>query len=170
MTTTTTSFGETLRTAVDIAHTTVWGVMTTVDAKGRPRNRVVHPVWQHDGGSLVGWLTTRRTPLKTAHLANNPHVSLAYVSATTDFACFDCTAEWVEDPAGKQACWDAFGSAPEPVRYDPANIWPDGPASETFAVLRFTPYRVQAARAADMAKGTPPGLVRLPAAPAHSAR
>jgi general stress protein 26 len=153
--------GGVIETAVDIAHQTVWGVMTTVDARGRPRNRVVHPVWVWDGGRLTGWLTTRRTPLKVRHLAGNPHVSLAYIGANTDFAYFDCTAEWVEDMAGKQACWDAFVNAEDPVRYDPANIWKDGPGSGTFAVLRFTPYRVQAARASDIAKGIPPGLVRL---------
>jgi hypothetical protein len=47
------------------------------------------------------------------------------------------------------------------VRYDPSSIWPDGPASETFAVLRFTPYRVQAGLAADVAQGIRAGLVRL---------
>lgn len=147
--------------AIAIAHAAVWGVLTTVDAKARPRNRVVHPVWEFDGERVTGWLTTRRTPLKTRHLAANPNVSVAYIGAGTDFAYFDCTADWVEDAAGKQACWDAFLSAPEPVRYDPSNIWPEGPAAETFAVLSFSPYRIQSARAEQMAKGEKPSLVRL---------
>ena len=147
--------------AIDIAHNTVWCVMTTVDTQGRPRSRVVHPVWVLDGGELTGWLTTRRTPLKSRHLAHNPHISLAYIAANTDFAYFDCTAAWVEDPAGKRACWDAFLEAPEPVRYDPANIWPDGPTSETFAALRLAPYRVQWARAERISRGEKAHLVRL---------
>ena len=151
---------ETINEAVAIAHATVWGVMTTVDASGRPRNRVVHPVWVFDGETLTGWLTTRRTPLKSGHLAANPHVSLAYIGAMTDFAYFDCTAEWVDDPPGKQACWDAFLAAEEPVRYDPASIWPEGPGAPGFAVLRFRPYRVQAARSTTIAAGKPAGLVR----------
>lgn len=150
-----------VETAIAIAHSTVWGVMTTVDSRGRPRNRVVHPVWVRKAEQLNGWLTTRKTPLKLHHLAGNPHVSIAYVGAGTDFAYFDCTAEWVDDDKGKQECWQAFLDAPEPVRYDPASIWPGGAGSASFAVLRFTPYRVQAARAADMARGIPPGLVRL---------
>lgn len=150
-----------IKDAIDIAHATVWGVLTTVDAKGRPRNRVVHPVWEFDGERVTGWLTTRRTPLKTRHLAGNPNVSVAYIGAGTDFAYFDCTAEWVADLEGKQACWDAFLAAPEPVRYDPASIWPEGPGAETFAVLRFTPYRIQSARAEQMAKGEQASLVRL---------
>ena len=152
---------ETIEQSVAIAHQVIWGVMTTVDAKGRPRSRIVHPVWRFDGERLTGWLTTRRTPVKTGHLAANPHVSLAYMSATTDFAYFDCTAEWVDDAEGKRACWDAFVNAPEPVRYDPASIWPDGAGSETFAVLRFRPYRVQTAWAEQIGRGEKAGLVRL---------
>lgn len=152
---------QTVRTAIAIAHDTVWGVLSTVDRIGRPRNRVVHPVWEFDGKRALGWLTTRKTPVKSAHLAANPYVSLAYLGKGTDFAYFDCTAEWVDDAAGKQACWDAFLNAPEPVRYDPASIWKDGPGAESFAVLRFAPYRVQAARAEGIAKGERAGLVRL---------
>lgn len=147
--------------AVDIAHHVVWAVMTTVDGLGRPRSRIVHPVWVLHGGRLTGWLTTRRTPLKARHLATNPHVSLAYVGANTDFAYFDCMAEWAEDPDARRECWDAFLEAPPPVHYDPATIWPNGPDSESFAALRFTPYRVQAGRAERIAQGEKPGLVRF---------
>ena len=152
---------ETLELAVAIAHETVWCAMTTVDSQRRPRSRIVHPVWQLAGEQLQGWLTTRRTPLKSAHLAGNPFISLAYIAPTTDFAYFDCRAEWVEDEAGKRQCWEAFLSAPEPARYDPASIWPEGPESETFSALRFTPYRVQAARAAQVGRGEKASLVRL---------
>jgi general stress protein 26 len=142
-----------LEDAVEIAHSTVWCVMTTVDARGRPRNRLVHPVWVFANGALTGWLTTRVTPIKVRHLAGNPNVSLAYIASNTDAAFFDCTAQWVEGDAGKQECWNAFLEAPEPVRYDPATIWPAGAGDPNFAVLRFAPYRVQALRAADVAKG-----------------
>lgn len=147
--------------AIDIAHHVIWAVMTTVDAKGRPRSRIVHPVWTFDGERLTGWLTTRPTPVKTRHLAANPHVSLAYMAANTDFAYFDCTARWVTDGDGKQACWDAFVNAPEPVRYDPANIWKDGPGSESFAALKFTPYRIQAARSERIGRGEKAGMVKF---------
>ena len=152
----------TIKTAMEIAHSTVWCAMTTVDAKGRPRSRVVHPVWTFDGATLTGWLTTRRTPVKTAHLARTPFVSLAYIGAGTDFAYFDCRAEWVSD-AEKVACWQAFLDAPEPARYDPATIWPEGPEAGTFEGLRFTPYRVQAARSEQIGRGEAAGLVRFSA-------
>jgi general stress protein 26 len=154
-----------LSEAMEIAHSTIWCAMTTVDAHGRPRSRIVHPVWKMDGGRVTGWLTTRPTPLKSRHLANNPHVSLAYIAANTDFAYFDCTASWVDDPADKRKCWQAFLEAPEPVRYDPASIWPDGPTSENFAALRFTPYRIQWARAERIGRGEKPSLVRLAPTP-----
>lgn len=150
-----------LEDAIAIAHSTVWCVMTTVDGLGRPRNRLVHPVWAIADGALTGWLTTRITPIKVRHLAGNPNVSLAYIASNTDAAFFDCTAHWVEDDAGRLRCWKAFLEAPEPLRYDPATIWPAGPTDPNFAVLRFAPYRVQALRAADVAKGHKAAPVRL---------
>jgi general stress protein 26 len=151
----------TIELAMEIAHRTVWAMMTTVDDHSRPRSRVVHPVWTLENGAPLGWLTTRKTPLKTRHLATNPHVSLAYMAANHDLAYFDCTAEWADEPENKQRCWHAFLDAPEPARYDPATIWPDGPDSPDFAVLRFQPYRIQAGLAADVAAGRKLRIARL---------
>ena len=53
---------------------TQWATMTTVDERGRPRGRLVHPVWEEP----VGWLATGRRSFKAGHLARNPYVSLAY--------------------------------------------------------------------------------------------
>ena len=39
--------------------------------------------------------------------------------------------------------------------YDPAPIWPDGPAADGFVALRLEPWRVQAKGAAAMAAGEP---------------
>ena len=152
---------QTIEDAIDIAHHVVWGAMTTADSEGRPRNRIVHPVWTLEFGEPVGWLTTRKTPLKVRHLAGNRNVSIAYIASNTDFAYFDCTAEWVEDEDGKQQCWDAFLGAPEPVRYDPSTIWKDGPTEEDFAVLRFTPYRITAGRAERIGRGEKAEVTRL---------
>ncbi len=151
----------TLKIAVAIAHRTVWAQMTTVDSLCRPRSRVVHPVWEIAERELTGWLTTRRTPLKSRHLTANPHVSLAYLASNHDLAYFDCTAEWVNDSGRKRLCWEAFLGAPEPARYDPASIWPNGPDDPEFAVLRFQPYRVQAGLASEIAAGRKPQIARL---------
>ena len=34
---------------LEMAHRIVWASAATVDAKGRPRSRVLHPIWQWDG-------------------------------------------------------------------------------------------------------------------------
>ena len=39
---------------VAMAHQIVWCTAATVDAKGRPRSRVLHPIWEWDGTHLVG--------------------------------------------------------------------------------------------------------------------
>ena len=45
----------------------VWCTFTTIDTQGRPRSRMLHPVWE---GSC-GWIATGRQGLKAKHLANN---------------------------------------------------------------------------------------------------
>ena len=152
---------ETTPAAVEIAHQAVWAMMTTVDSQGRPRSRVVHPIWVPADDHVTGWLTTRPTPVKSAHLAANPHVSLAYMAANHDLAYFDCRAEWVDDAAGKRECWDAFVNGPEPARYDPSTIWKDGPESDGFAALRFAPYRIQAVRGTEVAAGMKPMMAKF---------
>jgi general stress protein 26 len=49
--------------------------MATVDRKGRPRSRMLHPIW--DGS--IGWVISWKETLKTKHLQVNPYVSLAYI-------------------------------------------------------------------------------------------
>ncbi len=55
----------------------VWCNVATVDRRGRPRSRILHPIWE----GRTGWILTGRHTLKTRHLAANPHVSRP--SATT---------------------------------------------------------------------------------------
>ena len=57
---------------VKMAHEIVWCTAATVDAQGRPRSRVLHPMWQWQGGKLTGWIATGPTPVKRAHLAGEP--------------------------------------------------------------------------------------------------
>ena len=40
----------------------VYATMTTVDAKGRPRARILIAVWEVIDGRPVGWLATFKTP------------------------------------------------------------------------------------------------------------
>ena len=62
---------------VEAAHTLVYCSVSTVDPAGRPRSRVMHPIWEWDGRRLTGWLASTPSP-KMAHLAERPYVSCAY--------------------------------------------------------------------------------------------
>lgn len=130
---------------VAMAHRIVWATVATVDESGRPRSRILHPMWEWDGESLVGLIATGPTPVKRAHLDHSPYVSVTYWSPDHDTATAECAAEWVLDDVGHIAGWERFKAAPEPVGYDPGVIapWADGPTSDAFAILRLDPWRLR---------------------------
>jgi hypothetical protein len=120
-----------------------WCTASTVDGRGRPRNRILHVDWQLDGDRPVGTVTTHRTPVLLAHLAGNPFISCAYWTAEHNVVYADCVTSWVEDQPAKQLAWDVM--APKAIRlgYDPYAAWPEGPTDPAFAVLRLQPWRIQ---------------------------
>jgi Pyridoxamine 5'-phosphate oxidase len=128
-----------------MAHRIVWASVATVDRQGRPRSRILHPFWEWDGRDLTGWIATGPSPLKRAHLAGSPYVSVNYWAPDHDTAAAECRAEWIMDDAGREALWRRFAEAPAPVGYDPAIVpaWADGPTSPAFAGLRLTPWRLR---------------------------
>jgi hypothetical protein len=141
---------------VAVAHTITWCTVATVDRRGRPRSRVLHPVWSLGAHSaLTGLVLTRPTPLKRAHLAHAPAVSCSYWHPSQDVAVAECAAAWVVDAAGRRAAWAAVAEAPPPAGYDPAGIWPGGPDDPGLGVLALTPWRVMVRRASDFAAGVP---------------
>jgi hypothetical protein len=77
---------------VDMAHQIVWCTVATVDAQGRPRSRVLHPIWEWDGQTLTGWVGTGPTPVKRAHLEASPFLSCNYWSPTQDTCVAECHA------------------------------------------------------------------------------
>ena len=117
----------------------VWCSAATVDAKGRPRQRILHPIWE----GAIGWIATNRHSHKEKHLAKNEHVSLSYWDQQHQQIYADCAALWEDDPAEKRRIWDLYASTPPPLGYDPAMIWKDGPAGETFGLLKLTPWRIE---------------------------
>ncbi len=130
---------------IEMAHRIVWATVATVDGHGRPRSRILHPLWVREGDGLIGWITTGPTPPKVAHLAHSPFVSVTYWSPEHDTCTAECRAEWRNDDATRTAVWDAFKEAPAPVGYDPAIVppWKDGPLSDAFGVLHLTPWRLR---------------------------
>src|SRR5262245_12023323 len=92
--------------AIAVAHQVVWSTVTTVDRDGRPRSRVMHPVWEKTDTGVDGWILTRPTPVKTRHLTSNPHLACSYLGDNHDVASFDCVADWVDDPDERARVWD----------------------------------------------------------------
>lgn len=133
---------------VEMAHRIVWCSVATVDRAGRPRSRMLHPIWRWDGETLVGWVATVPTPIKRAHLEHSPYVSCSYWEPSHDTCIAECRAELVLDDQTRAMVWDLFSEAPEPLGYDPAGIgvpgW-DRPTSPAFAVLRLRPWRLRVA-------------------------
>jgi hypothetical protein len=129
---------------VEMAHQIVWCTVATVDSKGRPRSRVLHPIWEWDGEQLVGWVGTAPTPLKRAHLDAHPYVSANYWSPAQDTCVAECRAQLLYDPDTRTRVWNLLKNGPAPVGYDPAIIpgWDDA-ASDGFAALRLDPWRLR---------------------------
>lgn len=129
----------------------VWASVSSVNARGQTRVRVLHPVWEHldapDGPT--GWVGTRRHGSMARHLAVNPHVSVAYVRSShdpmrTEQLYADCTAEWADGMKTRQHVWDLMASLPKPYGFDPALAF-ESPEDETFGYLRLTPWRIELA-------------------------
>lgn len=129
---------------VEMAHRIVWCNVATVDSHGRPRSRILHPLWQWDGDTLTGWIGTSPTPVKQAHLAAHPYASCNYWEPTHDTCVAECRAELILDDATRTQVWEWFKQAPEPVGYDPAIVptW-GSPTSDSFAVIKLEPWRLR---------------------------
>ena len=111
--------------------------VATVDRKGRPRSRIMHPIW--DGP--IGWVISWPGSHKTKHLKLNSYVSLAYIQDSRKPVYVDAVAEWVEDINEKRRIWELHKSTPAPLGFDPEPHYGsiDHPY---FGLLRFTPWRI----------------------------
>lgn len=139
---------------VDMAHRIVWCTVATVEPSGRPRTRILHPIWSFEGGRLTGWIATSPQSLKASHLDHEPEISLTYWEPNHDTCTADCTTTWELDEEARRAGWDRFAGAPEPVGYDPRIIpgWTD-PMAEGFGILRLDPHRLRVMPGSVMLKG-----------------
>ncbi len=135
---------ETAPAFVEMAHQIVWASVATVDKNGRPRSRILHPIWQWDGEQLVGWIATGPTPVKRAHLEKTPFASVNYWTPTHDTCVAECRASWAFDDETRTMVWNLFLNGPKPVGYDPSIIpaW-TSPTAAAFAVLKLEPWRLR---------------------------
>jgi len=128
----------------------VYTTMVTVDAGNRPRTRVLIPIWENVDGRPRGWLATYRTPVKAAHLANNPHTSFSYWKPGNSSVAIDAVATWAEEPDVKRRVWDLYrATSPRGAGYDLGNFW-RSPADPKLHVLRLDPFRIQVIRGMDL--------------------
>jgi general stress protein 26 len=134
----------------------VWCTVATVDGAGRPRSRILHPIWE----GQVGWIATGRHSPKAAHLTRNPYVSLTYWDPRHEQVHADCRAEWADDVPTKRRVWNLFRDAPPPMGYDPGAFFPGGPEDREFGALRLVPWRISLWSLADLIGGKPPQVWR----------
>jgi hypothetical protein len=129
---------------VEMAHRIVWCSAATIDQAGRPRSRVLHPVWEWDGEALRGWIATSPLSPKRADLDAHPFISLNYWASNHDTCLAECSAEWKLDDESRVAGWNRVKDAPPPVGYDPSIIpaW-DAPTAPAFGILEVVPYRLR---------------------------
>ena len=128
----------------EMAHRIVWCSAATVDAHGRPRSRILHPIWRWDGVRLAGWIGTSPTKTKRAHLQASPFLSLNYWSPAHDTCVAECRAAWAFDDEPRTNIWNLFLNAPAPVGYNPRIVpaW-ENPTCEAFAVIRVEPWKLR---------------------------
>lgn len=117
-----------------------WCNVATVDGRGRPRSRILHPVWE----GATGWIGTRPYSHKARHLARLPYVSVAYVADVARPVYVDCAVRWIAEAAEKRRVWAVMTAAPPPMGYDPAPVFGSADSAE-FGLLQLTPWRVEVA-------------------------
>jgi hypothetical protein len=123
-----------------------------MDRQGRPRTRVLHPIWE----GVTGWIATGRHSFKERHLAENPFVSLSYWDAEQKQVYADCKTEWADSMEDKRRIWELYKSTPPPLGYDPGMIWQGGADDPGYGLLKLTPWRIEVSSIYDMVAGKPP--------------
>ncbi len=116
-----------------------WATVTTVDGRGRPRSRILHPIWE----GATGWIATGRESYKARHLEANPYVSVTYWDPQQEQIYAECATAWEDALDVKRRVWELYKAAPPPLGYDPGLFWPDGPESPAFGLLELIPWRIE---------------------------
>lgn len=151
MTDSVSAFSEIQASFLDYVRDIKYATMVTVDRRHRPRARVLLPVWEIVEGEPVGWLAAYRTPVKSAHLADNPHTTYAYWNPRQNAVFVDSVTTWADDERSKLHAWELYiRGGPPGVGYDPVHYWRGGPGDPEYHVLRIDPWRIQLVRGSDL--------------------
>jgi hypothetical protein len=141
-----------------VSRTLVWASLATIDTHDRPRSRVVHPLWELDGDLPVGWVLTRRTPAKVAHVGHRPYASVSYWSDAQTTAVAECGIGWANSVSDRLRAWDLAASLPAPLGFDPSVMFDGGPCGDDFALLRLEPWQIQVRTVDDLLAGRRPWI------------
>jgi hypothetical protein len=107
---------EVLQSFLATASRIVYATLATTDTSGRPRSRIVHPVWEEDGERLVGWVGSRPSRLKRDGLERSPFASCLYWDPAHDVAVAECEARWLA-PGERALAWERLAAA------EPYAVW-----------------------------------------------
>jgi hypothetical protein len=140
---------------VEMAHAIGIAVAATVDSQGRPHTRPMQPVWEWDGDSVTGWVSTATHSPKVEHAFGNPRLSLTYWHPNQDTCTADCDVEMVRGMNELALAWRRFRDTPPPAGFDPA-IHPDWEdhRSPTFGVWCLRPSWLRVMPGTLMTAGT----------------
>lgn len=116
----------------------VWCNAATVDQHGRPRSRVVHPIWE----GRTGYVTTAVPTAKVNQLAAMPWISLAYIAEPFRPTYVECAVHIRNDRATKHHVWDLFARTPEPLGADLSSAWGDVD-NPGYGVICLEPWRIE---------------------------
>jgi general stress protein 26 len=132
------TLAEILPSFVERAHSMIWANLTTLDRQGRPRSRIIHPIWDGE----TGWIGTLHSTPKARQIERNPHVSVAYIMDVAKPVYAECLARWVSDLEERRRIWELFRTTPEPLGYDPASFFGSYDQPD-FGLIQLTPIRVE---------------------------
>ena len=138
---------------ISIAHRVVWATVATVDRDNRPRSRVLHPIWVRDGdratrlGDHPADAAQARAPRPQRGTRRSPTGTRRTMSPSPS-----APPRWEHDAAVRAGVWQRFLDAPEPLGYDFAQIFPEGPQSAGAGFLRLDPWRIRTHRVREPAR------------------
>ncbi|MDT0353393.1 pyridoxamine 5'-phosphate oxidase family protein [Pseudonocardia charpentierae] len=141
---------------------TVICTTSTVDRRGRPRSRMLHPVFTVNAGQPVGWALTSRASAKARDLAQQPYACCSYWNPHQDVAIVDCRTAWVTDEAEKATVWDLFRDTPTPLGWGPEAMTAYGTSrwhNPLFTPLRLDPWRIRIVAGTEYPRGDLAGQV-----------
>jgi general stress protein 26 len=134
-------------------HRIIWCTMATVNREGRPRTRILHPLWE----GPIGWIATGRTSPKADDIDHNPYVSVSYWDQEHEQVYVDARAEWEEDLDEKERIWKLFGTLEPPLGYDLGSFW-GSVTDPDYGLLKLIPWRIELFALSELFRGKQPDV------------